>query len=213
MPVISSTRWRILISATHASGNCSIGEVEMASVAAGANLCTGGTPSASSVYAPDPVNYAASKSFDGLLTTRWNNNASELPSWLEYQFAGAVAILEYRVKAPTDYAGGMPSAWQFQYWDGSTWVTLDTRSGIAAWSLSESRTYGFSTDPSASVRVTQDVIEILSQPNPTVRVSQDVIEVLSLPNPSARVTQYVVEILSEYNSPFTEQTQFFVIMP
>jgi hypothetical protein len=44
-------------------------------------------------------------------------------------------------------------------------------------------------------RVTQDVVELLSQPTPALRVTQDTIEVLSLPSASVCISQYAVETL------------------
>ena len=49
---------------------------------------------------------------------------------------------------------------------------------------------------SVSTRVTQSVVEILSQPIPAAQITQYVVEVLSQPTAPARVTQAVVELLS-----------------
>lgn len=191
-----SDRWRLYITGTFAPGNCSIGEVEMATAAAGANLCTGGTASASTTYAPDPVTYAASKAFDGNLGTRWNNSGSESPTWLEYQFAAPLTIIEYRIKAPSSvYKDGMPSAWQLQYWDGGAWVVTDTQTGQPAWAFSESRAYG--TYTAASIRTTQLVTDVLTQPIPAARATQVVADVLTKPPNSARLTQLVIDVLTK----------------
>lgn len=67
-----------------------------------------------------------------------------------------------------------------------------------------------------TVRVTQDVVEVLSLPTPDIRVTQDAVEVLSqVPSSSLRMTQYVIEILSESTPSVVafETTQFQIMMP
>ena len=139
----SSTRWRIYVAGSVAGG-ASLASFEMAASAGGADLCTGGTASASSVW---DSSYTPDKAFDGNASTRWNNaNGTAVPQWLEYQFASAVTVAEYRVRAGADNAGNAPTLWKLEYWNGSTWVAADFRSG-PAWTLGEARTYTVPATP------------------------------------------------------------------
>lgn len=133
----SSTRWRLNIFQTNYfnANYVSLHALQMASVAAGADLCTGGTASASSAYFP------AAYAFDNDPTTRWHNNGAGLPSWIEYQFASAVSIAEYRLGCGTGSADELPKAWTFEYYDGATWNVVDTRIEQTGWTTSSTRTF------------------------------------------------------------------------
>ena len=76
------------------------------------------------VSSQEPSTYNAWKAFDGSLVFnhRWANNRSFSPETLEYQFPTAKTVVAYLIQeTPTD--------WQFQAWNGSTWVVLDSVSG------------------------------------------------------------------------------------
>jgi hypothetical protein len=92
-----------------------------------------GIASASQEY--DPNTYAAWKAFDGSVANNSNhwlsfNGAFVSPQWLQYQFSTAKIIVAYSIQAT--FSGQIPTAWQFQGWDGAAWVTLDTVSGVAS---------------------------------------------------------------------------------
>jgi hypothetical protein len=97
-------------------------------------LCSGGTPSVSSVYAGQ-----ASNVFDGSAATYWVSNTTSAPWWVQYAFASAVIVRKYEV---TDWytASNAPTNWQFQGSNdaGATWDTLDTQTGMGAAAVSGS---------------------------------------------------------------------------
>ena len=83
--------WRLHISQSGGSAYVGITELKMAETAGGANVCTGGTPSASSIFSGS---WPASNAFDGVLTAAsswyclsatYNNG---LTSWIQYDFGG-----------------------------------------------------------------------------------------------------------------------------
>jgi hypothetical protein len=92
-----------------------------------------GIASASQEYSTPT--YAAWKAFDGnsstTNTTHWltTNGAFVSPQWVQYQFTTPKVIQAYTVQ--TNF-GAPPSAWEFQAWNGSTWITLDTVTGVSS---------------------------------------------------------------------------------
>ena len=84
------------------------------------------TLTASSTYATSNVNNLD----DGSLGTTWLSNSAP-PQWVEIAFSQLVYVSGY-VLNPGNVSGvNRPTAWQFQWWDGSSWVALDTKSGIS----------------------------------------------------------------------------------
>lgn len=80
-------------------------------------------------YAPENAN-DGKRAYD---TSRdWELSNPAYPLSLEFQFFEAETIAEYAIMAGSSgsYA---PTAWTFDYWNGSAWVTLDTRSSITGW--------------------------------------------------------------------------------
>jgi hypothetical protein len=84
----------------------------------------------------------------------WLTNASALPQWLQYQYtAGKTAIAYgFRPWFVDNFPSRTPTAWTFQGSnDGSSWTTLDTRSGFSAtdsaasyiWTISAPATYSY----------------------------------------------------------------------
>ena len=81
-----------------------------------------GIASASSEYG-NP--YFAWKAFNGLdasASDYWltSNNAFVSPQWLQYEFSSATVVRAYSIKA-SNWPSNIPSAWEFQAWDGATW--------------------------------------------------------------------------------------------
>lgn len=100
-----------------------------------------GIASASQEYS-SPT-YAAYKPFDGYVgenTNHWltANGAFVSPQWLQYQFPTAKIIRAYSVQTTF---GPPPSEWQFQGWNGTSWVTLDSVTGISSLASPLSRSF------------------------------------------------------------------------
>lgn len=78
-----------------------------------------------------------------------------LPQDVEFTFRTARTIGEYQLALFSDPVGGYfyypPTAWTFDYWNGSSWVTLDTQSGITSWGASELKSFTISSPASATL--------------------------------------------------------------
>ena len=104
-----------------------------------------GTASASSEYS---ATYAAWKAFNHSNATNsdnWISLVTSFPHWLAYEFTSAYVVTQYLVTARLD-ADAYPSAWTFEGWNGSTWDTLDTKTGITSWTSGETKTYAVSNN-------------------------------------------------------------------
>jgi hypothetical protein len=132
----SSTRWRVYVTAVNGASETAITEVTMASSAGGSDLCTGGTPSASS-------GTAATNAFDANAGTWWVSSGGGT-QWIEYQFAGAVSIVQYSVKhlpSGGGYGPYAPKDFKLQSFDGSGWVDADSQTNQQDWRPGEIRAF------------------------------------------------------------------------
>jgi len=88
--------------------------------------------------------YAAWKAFDGSVAAGSNawvgQNGRPLPEWLEYEFSSPQIITGYSVQN-TVYDGNRPTNWEFQAWNGTTWVVLDTVTGSPSQAIPYARTF------------------------------------------------------------------------
>lgn len=82
----------------------------------------------------------------GNMTHCWQAAGTSVPHWLEFQYSQVTVLNKYEmVGFPVGYDGGVaPRDWVFQGWDGSAWVTLDTRSGYTTWASGEWKSFTFS---------------------------------------------------------------------
>jgi alpha-L-fucosidase 2 len=109
----------------------------------GLTLCSvGGTASASS---QDSVN-GADKAFDRIETTGWISGNTNPSAWLQYQYPAAGpwrAVTQYKLVSSTT-ASADPRDWQLQgSLNGTTWITLDTRSGETFTARAQARRFLF----------------------------------------------------------------------
>lgn len=149
--------WRIRIRVTGGGANGGIGELQMRTSIGGANVVSGGTASASTIFS---ASYTAAKAFDGLTTDTGVGNAwaalamgggagqGSYP-WLMYDFGAGNAkdIAEIVIFAPGASGLGaneLPTQFDWQYSDDNvTWVTqraitVDT---ATPWALLTSRIF------------------------------------------------------------------------
>ena len=108
----------------------------------------GGTASAS---VENGTAESAANAFDGKFlstnATKWFTAFVAMPQWLQYQFAPgtAWALNSYAIVSANDSNGRDPMDWQFQgSFDGTTWTTLDTRTGESFNARFLSKSYTFS---------------------------------------------------------------------
>lgn len=107
--------WRVLVRKVQGAAPqaVSIGEIEMRATVGGADQCSGGTASASSVFGT----LVAANAFDNNNTTRWGS-LTYIPAWVQYQFAAPVSVGQLLVRSPDagNYASGqMPREFQLQW--------------------------------------------------------------------------------------------------
>lgn len=106
----------------------------------------GGTAGASS---QSSSSYSAAKAFDGSTSTAWYSSgyavqyycsSCNTPQYLWYKLPSPQAVNAYGIR-PMSYP---PASWRFQGYNGSSWVTLDTRTNIGNWSPGVRKPFYFS---------------------------------------------------------------------
>jgi hypothetical protein len=144
--------WRVYILASESSEQCSLAEIQMSATAGGANLCTGGTASASSTAGPN----VAANAFDGSTATVWSSALGSAPDggsggwdqWIQYEFATPVTIREVRLTSSPAVADSAPGAFTIlSSADGITWIAHSRYFGQTGWALTETRTFAVSAAP------------------------------------------------------------------
>ncbi len=95
------------------------------------NTATGGTANANDFYSGNPPADAFDGDFDIL---GWGSDGNGFPSWLEYDYGtgNSKVVKGYSFYCSSNMTGGWgssdydPSAWNFQGYNGTAWVNLDT---------------------------------------------------------------------------------------
>jgi hypothetical protein len=111
------------------------------------NVSVGGTASAESTF----LSFVPANAFDGNTSTRWVSSAT--PAWLEYDRGSGNGVIStsYSIScgpSGTASTADMPKNWTIEGYNGSSWDTLATVTGEAAWSLGETRLYTFTNTTS-----------------------------------------------------------------
>lgn len=156
---------------------------------------TGGTASTSDAYGP------ASNAFDGNPATYWETD-NPAPQWIAYEFPSATALTGYGLQArdhgsPT--ARTAPTAWILEGSnDGSTWVTLDTRSGVTDWTAGATKTYGVEPPPAGHRYWRLDISENQSPSVTIVALGQ--LELRVTPGGAQAATGGTATASSEYDA-------------
>jgi hypothetical protein len=98
--------------------------------------------------------YACENVIDGKTgsdtTRQWQGGA--VPQTLQFDFPAALTIAEYAIMGASSANTYSPRTWTFEYWDGSAWQTLDTRTNITTWGAAEVKTFTI-TSPVSAARV------------------------------------------------------------
>lgn len=86
------------------------------------------------------------KAFDRDAATDYTNTVST--GWISYTPAAGTRVMDaYWLRASTGTdPSGMPSAWRIQGYDGTNWITLDTRDSEQGWGRGERRYYEFENE-------------------------------------------------------------------
>lgn len=72
------------------------------------------------------MGFGPSNAFDNNTTSTWVANAAT--GWIEVQFASAETVQGYSIVS-NSASGLQPQDWTFEYWNGSSWVAIDTQAG------------------------------------------------------------------------------------
>jgi hypothetical protein len=137
--LLSAQRWRIFMSEPLSGiymGLC--GEAEFRKKKGGPNKATGGTPSADSEF--NDSTWAMLNLFDGDSETCWLTEASNFPSWVEYDFLEEVQIVQILLTASVANPERAPKNIKIQAYVNDAWQTVFDEDQ-AAWSSGESRTF------------------------------------------------------------------------
>lgn len=144
--------WRLNITALNGRVYAGCGEMEMLTAAGGSDVCSGGTPIASSEFWG-----AATNAFDNNPTgSFWASSNAALPEYIGYDFGAGndkdIVGFTYQPRNDSFANSDAPNAGDFQYSDdGSSWTTLFSISGQTSWGQTEKRVF---LDPALPLDVT-----------------------------------------------------------
>ncbi len=90
--------------------------------------------------------YTAKNAFDKVESSMWISAVGETPAWISYSWGVPRIINKYSIK----YKNGRiktraPKDWQLQGWNGSKWITTDSRTNETNWAGTETRNFTVAT--------------------------------------------------------------------
>jgi hypothetical protein len=134
--------WRIFGTALGGGTAMSIAEIEFRAYAGGPNLCSGGTPTASTSFSGT---FSADKAFDGNAATSWSasSNSNVNQTWIRYDLPSAAAVMEVSMTARTGGAQNqMPTEFYLQCSldGGTTWLN-SWRVTTGSWASGETKVF------------------------------------------------------------------------
>jgi fibronectin type 3 domain-containing protein len=128
------------VSATTASGSTANGTESSAGLNPFRVRTTGGTASSGQNTTGTE---GADKAFDGSTSTKWFNGTGAT-DWIQYRFASGKRwpLSQYKISSANDVPARDPVSWQvLGSNDGTTWTTLDTRTGQSFAARFQTNTY------------------------------------------------------------------------
>lgn len=145
-PLSAHRYWRVHVTATAGGSTCAIVELEMYEAEFGPNVCSGGTPSASSVVTA-AVPFTAARAFDGSLADGQSSSANQdlwagstSNEWLAYDFGAgnSRAIIGIGMHGRQNaFTSQNPTAFTVEYSDdGTNWFSAWSVSGLS-WAARE----------------------------------------------------------------------------
>jgi hypothetical protein len=96
---------------------------------------SGHVASATSVLA-DAAVFQPWKAFDGTNQAWYSTAAGRVPSYIARQVPSPILVGRYRMSGSSADGKGEPRDFTFEGFDGSSWIVLDTRTGVTGWSPS-----------------------------------------------------------------------------
>ena len=145
----SHTEWRMYsMGAEGTNSQIVFAELEMRATPSGADQCSGGTASASSIFTGNVPTFGPDNAFDNNSSTIYaGDNTSGIDfDWVEYDHSSAVEVAEFALTARNDVnVTDTPKYMALQYsTDGTTWTTTYATAAQTGWVLGETRVF---TDP------------------------------------------------------------------
>lgn len=118
-----------------ACGNSFVNQVPVMT----SNTAPSGTITASGIFSSS---YPAWHAFDASNSTMWLSETFGSPAWIAYEWNTSQYVYRYSLT----YSNGSittraPKDWQLQGWNGTSWVTVDSRSNETGWAGLETRSY------------------------------------------------------------------------
>lgn len=137
----SSTKWRLNVTANNGRWNIMLADIQFRT-SVGSPLEFPGTDC-------DASNYSGGSVFDALEDggfdewSYWETSSGVTTGWWEYTYPAPVEIVSYVLHSGADvgWQDGMPKDFALQYYNGASWVTVDTQTGITGWGISECREF------------------------------------------------------------------------
>jgi len=129
-----------VIARPSAPANCGL---NVTPIGSDSDLCTGGTPTASTENPGNP----ATSAFDDNLATAWRTTIGITTGWLEYQLAATQIVRRYDIYIANHASANNPDSWTFEAYNGATWDTLHT---VVLWAVSSNGWHSFYFDNSTS---------------------------------------------------------------
>lgn len=133
----SSTQWRINITDINGGWAIAVADIQFRTAV--------GSPLAFPDMDADAEYWVGGSFYDVLDEDEWTfwETNTETASWWRYTYPSPVEIVSYVLRAPADvdYLDNMPKNWTLQYYNGSTWVTVDTQTDSTDWTVAECREF------------------------------------------------------------------------
>lgn len=86
--------------------------------------------------------YLSWQAFDSSDSSMWISEVWQTPAWIGYTWSTLRFVEQYAIKfANGSLTSRAPKDWQFQGWNGNSWVTVDQRSHQTNWGGSQKRHY------------------------------------------------------------------------
>lgn len=135
----------------------------------------------------NPPGETAANAFDNQTATKWldfaNGSSSTRSSWIQYQYSGGVRhiVTNYTIASANDAPARDPADWALLGSNdgGTTWTTLDTRTGESFTARLQKR--AFSTTNTAAFNLYRLRIDRVANPSSANSVQLSEIELLGVP--------------------------------
>lgn len=149
----SGTFWRVNCTVADGAGFFSVGEIRMYSAGSATNECTGGLAfSQTQLDTGGPASFAFNELSGSSSLDRWSSFT--LPAWVGYKFASAKTIDVIGITARVTGQTAAPRTFTVQYWNGSSFTTAMTLTGITGWTSGQTRYFNASGETTAPVAST-----------------------------------------------------------